>query len=84
MHALIRTVLQLFRLRPRSAAPANVAAAETGTERFLSEHSFLTEPEAMAFADGLVAQGYRVNVQHDPYDYCWSVEVFEGELPGPA
>ncbi|WUR15657.1 hypothetical protein E7V67_011305 [[Empedobacter] haloabium] len=78
MHALIRTVLQTLHLMPRSQS-GSAAAAEASPAGFPYEKSFVTEAEARVFADALVSQGYRVEVQQDIYDYCWSVEVFAGQ-----
>lgn len=80
LHALVRTVLQALHLRPNPASPP-AAATDAAPEGFLYEHAFSTEREALAFADGLAAQGYRVEVQHDVYDFSWSVEVFRGQTP---
>jgi hypothetical protein len=81
MHALIRTVLQTLHLMPRPAKGTAVAALASPAG-FLYEKSFVTEPEARAFADALASQGYRAEVQQDIYDYCWSVEVFAGKPQG--
>lgn len=49
----------------------------------LYEKGCVSQQEAEAFAAEMIGKGYHAVVEHDEYDYSWSVEVFEIGAAGP-